>query len=224
MTWLTDLEERLSAAGFDLTRRFRVSWYNREVPPEHQLPTLGRGGAELGLLIGNTRELWPHFETAIRARPDRIEASDPFDDWVTERVGALLEGVPVDWRVRFAHDQAPRLVSMTRLAVVSGLAWLAPVHLCIHERYGPWFSLRAVAVFDNPGPDGDRAHLPPPCDACEQTCEPAMRAIRVAGSSWRDWLAVRDACPIGRAHRFSERQLRYHYTKDRRLLRDLVDH
>lgn len=33
------------------------------------------------------------------------------------------------------------------------------------------------------------------------------------------WIAVRDACPIGREHRYPEDQLRYHYTKDRSLLR-----
>jgi hypothetical protein len=32
-------------------------------------------------------------------------------------------------------------------------------------------------------------------------------------------LAVRDACPIGSEHRFDEDQTRYHYTKDRQILR-----
>jgi hypothetical protein len=31
---------------------------------------------------------------------------------------------------------------------------------------------------------------------------------------WEDWLAVRDACPVGRHFRYPEGQLRYHYTRD----------
>jgi hypothetical protein len=31
----------------------------------------------------------------------------------------------------------------------------------------------------------------------------------------RAWLAVRDACPVGREHRFPEAMIRYGYTKDR---------
>jgi methylmalonic aciduria homocystinuria type C protein len=28
---------------------------------------------------------------------------------------------------------------------------------------------------------------------------------------WRLWLAVRDACPVGREHRYSDEQIRFHY-------------
>jgi methylmalonic aciduria homocystinuria type C protein len=31
---------------------------------------------------------------------------------------------------------------------------------------------------------------------------------------WRSWLAVRDACPVGRSARYAEEQIAYHYTKD----------
>jgi hypothetical protein len=32
---------------------------------------------------------------------------------------------------------------------------------------------------------------------------------------WRDWLAMRDACPIATDSRYDDPQLGYHYTKDR---------
>jgi hypothetical protein len=35
---------------------------------------------------------------------------------------------------------------------------------------------------------------------------------------WASWVNVRDACPIGRDSRYSDEQIRYHYTKLRRLL------
>jgi methylmalonic aciduria homocystinuria type C protein len=43
-------------------------------------------------------------------------------------------------------------------------------------------------------------------------------------SEWSNWVAVRDACPVGRAERYDDAQVRYHYTKDRRILeRALAD-
>ena len=36
---------------------------------------------------------------------------------------------------------------------------------------------------------------------------------------WRAWLAVRDACPLGREHRYPEALIHYVYTKDRAVLR-----
>ena len=36
---------------------------------------------------------------------------------------------------------------------------------------------------------------------------------------WTLWLAVRDACPLGREHRYPEPYLRYVYTKDTGVLR-----
>jgi methylmalonic aciduria homocystinuria type C protein len=38
------------------------------------------------------------------------------------------------------------------------------------------------------------------------------------GDTWPLWLAVRDACPVGRAHRYCEDQIRYHYAGDRTAL------
>jgi methylmalonic aciduria homocystinuria type C protein len=31
---------------------------------------------------------------------------------------------------------------------------------------------------------------------------------------WQTWLAWRDACPVGRAHRYTEAQIRYHYLRE----------
>jgi len=39
------------------------------------------------------------------------------------------------------------------------------------------------------------------------------------GEEWRAWLAVRDACPLGRAHRYTEPQVLYHYTHEPRYIR-----
>ena len=53
----------------------------------------------------------------------------------------------------------------------------------------------------------------------------ATRTLDRAGvaENWQDWLAVRDVCPEGRDHRYSETQIRYHYEKNTGLLRRVLN-
>ena len=64
-----------------------------------------------------------------------------------------------------------------------------------------------------------------PCD-CARGCaarrsRAALDGGRARGTTaelrerWRLWLAVRDACPVGRAHRYSDAQIRFHYAGER---------
>jgi hypothetical protein len=69
-----------------------------------------------------------------------------------------------------------------------------------------------------------------PCGTCrDRPCVPALERARAAtsgglaaslGPAWAPWLALRDACPVGRDARYSERQVRYHYARDRAALRE----
>jgi methylmalonic aciduria homocystinuria type C protein len=111
--------------------------------------------------------------------------------------------------VRFAH--IPEYLPIQRTAEQAGLARLSRTHLSIHPVYGPWIGLRALATFEMEGPP-----TPPlpadPCEGCATRCQAALDAA-VAARDWRLWLAVRDACNVGRDWRYSEDQIAYHYTK-----------
>lgn len=227
--------ERIRAAcaerGLDLARPLCVSWYNQAVEPAHRLPDLGRPSA-LAVILGNTRALWPRLADALAADAGLADHPDPVDRYCERVVHAAMADVTQPWLARFAHEPPPR-IAIQRLAHVAGLAQLSPGHLSVHPEYGPWIALRAVVVVDSDGP-GDPASGPAPapalpCDDCAAHCLPHFQAaLARAGaatpgcaqveSDWRAWLAVRDACPVGRAHRYSEQQIRYHYTKDRRFL------
>lgn len=215
-----------AARGLDLAAPLRASWYNQDATPELRLPDLGRATA-LAVVVGNTRALWPHLAEALAADPGLARDPDPVDRYCERVLHEALAGIAEPWLLRFAHEPPPR-VAIQRLAHVAGLAHLAPSHLSVHPVYGPWIALRAVVVVDVDGPPGPAPALAPPCD-CSARCLPAFEAaLARAGSAtpagaqvesdWRAWLAVRDACPVGRAHRYGEDQLRYHYTKDRRRL------
>lgn len=222
--------ERIRAAcaarGLDLAQPLRASWYNQTVEPEHRLPDLGRASA-LAVILGNTRALWPRLTEALAADAGLAGHPDPVDCYCERVVHEAMAEIAERWLVRFAHDGPPR-IAIQRLAHVAGLAHLAPSHLSVHPVYGPWIALRAVVVVDVDGPPGPAPAPAPPCD-CAAHCAPRFQAaLTRAGagtpghaqveSDWRAWLAVRDACPVGRAHRYSDEQLRYHYTKDRRSL------
>ena len=56
--------------------------------------------------------------------------------------------------------------------------------------------------------------LPPALCDCGERCAAAFERAREAQGTWPDWLAARDACCVGRAHRYGDDQLAYHYTKN----------
>jgi methylmalonic aciduria homocystinuria type C protein len=206
----------LAGRGLELAAPLCVPAYDAAVAAPLRLPRLGRA-APLALVVGNTRALWPRFVAARRAEPD------PLDRFVEREVAAALaDAAPgIARAVQFAHE-APVTVAIQRAAAIAGLAHLSASHLSVHPTYGPWIALRAVIVLDADGVTEAPPPVPPPCD-CATGCGPAFAAALAAGvpsgeaelrERWRLWLAVRDACPVGRAHRYGDAQLRYHYTKD----------
>jgi len=55
-------------------------------------------------------------------------------------------------------------------------------------------------------------------DRALQLSSPQLDARAVAEHA-DAWIAIRDACPVGTDERYSDAQLRYHYSKDASLLR-----
>jgi methylmalonic aciduria homocystinuria type C protein len=121
---------------------------------------------------------------------------------------------------------------MQRAAMIAGLAHTSPSYLSIHPEHGPWIALRAVIVLDKDWTSGEPAPAPDPCTPCPKPCMPALDdAVAASGdepvgkkvsSSWKLWLAVRDACPMGRSSRYSDEQCEYHYRPDRSFLLSLL--
>ena len=213
-------------AGFDLVQPFQVAWYNAAVDAAYRLPDFDRPNA-LGIVVGNTRALWPRLLTAVHDDVALRGGPDPVDRYTVDRVLGALQPLARRREVRWAHERPPRRVAMQRLAHVSGLAHLSRSCLNVHRVYGPWIALRAVVVVDDDGPPGAPHDPPSPCPDCTHACLPLFERAAAAlcaradqpglGDTWRLWLAVRDACPVGREHRYSEEQIEYHYGHARQL-------
>jgi len=208
------------AFGLDLVHPFAVGWFNERVDDAERLEDFGSPGS-LGVLLGNSRALWPAFTRRLGSEARLAQAANPLDSYVEHSVAALLEELaPLQTRAYFAHVTRPRAVPMQRLADAVGFAGLGPVQLSIHPRVGPWFAMRAVLVIDVAGPSGEPAMLERPCQGCSQPCvAPFQRALassselsaRSIADHAQEWIAVRDACPIGRDYRYGEDQLAFHY-------------
>lgn len=179
------MREALAEAGFDIVAPFDGG----RIDPERRA----------GLLVGNTRALWPKFMAGKTPGPD------PLDRYVEAMIDPL---VPEGGRVIYAHRQYDgAFVAFQPLAVAAGLGSMSETNLVIHPVYGPWFALRAAIVVPGDPP------LVGPCPRvcrCGAPCREALSRAR-GNTDWRAWLAVRDACPVGREHRYSEEQLAYHY-------------
>lgn len=214
--------ERIASAlgsfGMDLIHPFRVDWYDGAVEDGARLPGPTEGGV-LAVLVGNTRAAWPRMLAGMDRRD-----GDPLDRWIERAFAESLGSVPAVSDVVFAHEPPPRRLPMQRLAVHAGLAPLSEGQLLAHPEYGPWFALRAVVVTGAPGPPGPTPRATEPCAECDAPCRPAFEhACAVADARtdhavlhghWRPWLAIRDACPVGRAYRYSEAQIRFHYARE----------
>lgn len=188
----------LAAAGFDIAHSFDTAAVARE-------PGLGvlAGGDRLGILIGNTRALWPRFTDAMRD-PELAAEHEPLDRYTERWIDAAFPGA----RIYYGHRRyGGAFVPLQHLAVATGLGALAPSRLVIHPIYGPWFALRAAVVIAGEPPPA-RSPIAQPC-RCGESCTAALARAR-RSTDWRDWVALRDACSL-RAWRYSDDQVRFHY-------------
>lgn len=219
-TLSADPHDALKRAGFDIAHAFAAGTYNAAIRGTALAPldTFGRSDAP-ALLIGNTRALWPPFVAAYQADSTLRDAAHPLDTYVERTLAAAFANTAS--ALRYAHHTDERLVDMVRAASCSGLAVRGPAQLAIHPEFGPWFALRALVVFDAPQHDASSLRARDWCATCSAPCVGAMAAARRGTGDWREWLAVREVCPVGAEHAYGEAQTRYHYTKDRRAVRPI---
>ena len=65
--------------------------------------------------------------------------------------------------------------------------------------------------------------LNPSTDAIEIQAAAMFNQLLESKGTWQEWLSLRDLYEVGRTHRYSEAQIRYHYTHDQMVLLNEVD-
>lgn len=218
---LAHLLRSLDERGFDVVGLTNSGRAAATQPGHHRdvrLVVVGHGGRWWDLLLDALTS-----DASLRADPDPV---DTFTEMLVEQaLDELRERFPAasNWRARYGHHPSPP--DLQGLAAAAGLVSLGPAGICAHPELGPWCSLRAVIETELPAvPSG--AVAAGPCEGCHAPCLPALEdalrrfpvregMTRLPLAGWRAYLGARDACPVGRASRFTEDQLEYHYTHDR---------
>lgn len=190
----------------------------------------GRNGAEklTDLCADNTAN--------ARNRNHGALGSNPLDTYVEESITRALKDLAgeADDKANasaatpyFSHRKyaefGENYVPIQRLAHACGLSFLSEeCHMCLHPKFGPWFSLRAVVLFSSVQYDGqDR---PPPTLRLTETGKRQLKAQldkAVQSMDRRDWIELRSLASrlVGcEGARYSDNQLRFHYYQDRSVL------
>lgn len=233
--WLVAQRAAFEGVGLDIVAPLSTGAWARaqaERPGIGRIDSHGRADA-IALVVGNTRAAWPRWLDAIAARPDLRDSADPIDRCTDAWLAEVVATSPVAATVHPAWRVGDGAVSMLRAAELAGLAHVGPAHLAVHPAHGPWFAIRAVVTYDAPWSLPAPPPAPDPCTGCSAPCVDAMRAATPDGSAptaagvadrWRAWVAVRDACPVGRPARYDDAQVRYHYTRDAGVLAEAIAH
>ena len=239
---LKEVTEAFAAVGFDLVQPLgdaRLLTWDESLPPATLPPPFNALERPLAVVVGNTRALWPHFVTWLNADLARRQLTDPLDTYSEQLFAAVAARLPVPSTWRGAWERPPRQMDMLRAAHLSGLGTFSRAMLAIHRQVGLWFGLRGVLLLGIPdetretGPGSERVLMPwLPCLDCSAPCEPPlMRATElfethreekthreenpssIVPRFWEAWLAIRDACPVGREYRYSDEQIAFHYRR-----------
>lgn len=180
------------------------------------------------VLVANTKSMWCEFQAALADRPELRQSDNPLDCWVEGVVSAAADATRAGYSILWAHRPVQgRFAPLQRWAADAGFAVMAPCHLLNHPTHGLWIGLRALVVLDTEF-EGVVSAARNLCEGCEAPCLGPFRRAADARNQyhgtaqvtelWRDWLAVRDACPMCPGSRYSNEQVRYHYQRDRSVL------
>ncbi|KAI9328736.1 hypothetical protein BDR26DRAFT_873705 [Obelidium mucronatum] len=245
---LAKINSSLLTRGLDLVSPFIVQTYNAyclegtsHMPTLPPLATFNRPST-LALLIANTKELWPKFVAHANSHRKEVEASDnPLDDYVATAVHEAMKDSNTAYEARFTYDTDSKFVHFQRLGHHIGFAFLdQTMFLSVHDEVGPWLAYRAVLVLDIDCPAEDIAWsaigkpkptaLPAvnPIPELHEKVKEHMDQFFAAAKEYSNrchenhkfLISARDAATTDRARKFrySENQIRYHYTKDKSLL------
>ena len=201
--------------------------------------------------------MWPIFLDWIEkerelAGKDALLNNEPLDTYTMGSIGKVVKenswrfvgddngsrrstGGP-SYEIFWSSDTSEnRLISMQRIASISGLCYLDKAsNMAIHPKFGPWLSFRAAILFhvgvdiDTYREGHDSAQpVPMPVPNLLSKAEETnarkfvAKAFEKKTSKEEDddvvkcLIAARDSVVLGRdEHRFSDSQLMYHYTKD----------
>ena len=208
-----DMRDCLSTSGFDILHPFSLEDVEKSIL---RSLSIDESSGKMGYLVGNTRKIWDCFIEWLIQRPDRSEMTDPLDTFVEETIERCVgKSATIFW----TRETEQYTVPVQRIAHQADLAYLSAGQFNIHPQFGPWFALRAVVV--SSGKEVRKQSIVNPSTRdIEIQASALFNQLLETGGSWQEWLSLRDLYEVGREYRYSDAQIQYHYTRDKKVLFD----
>lgn len=216
--------EFLAEAGLNLATVFDCD----QLPEPVRQPLLKSGAplADYGrlVLLGHGgRRLWEALQAF------GMQTADPVDHYSLTMVQQCAERYWDRMAVHVLYPLTKYVVPLTQLGELVGWSQPSPLGQGIHPRFGLWFAYRAAFLTNADLPVTVWETAVSPCDTCaEKPCLTACPAgathsntfnvtacadFRLqSGSPCAHQCLARLACPVAPQHRYTEAQIRYHYT------------
>lgn len=212
----------LRRAGLNLHAVFDAAWLPVQLATELQRDFAPAHDVRQLILIGNAgRALWSSVKAA------QLASDDPIDDFSVGAVAQwFAEQLPGhSYTLLYPGDKPVGLQALGQLA---GWHHATPFRVGILPGWGSWFAYRAALLADTALPPTAPLQVESPCLSCAaRPCIAACPAQAMAGGEFALEACVdyrrlpdsrcahacvaRDACPVGREHRYDEEHMRHSY-------------
>lgn len=226
MSSLETLRAALAPAGMNLVGVVAADTWDAHAPAAQQTETLLAGAKSIVVFGNGGGALWKSFVADITEHTEHLcEELHPLDAFVrrsVQRADAALGEI----RRRWFYSAATETIHLDfrKLGWLAGLGSRSRLGLLIHPTYGPWIGLRAACFLDAPWPSDDGL-VPDLCDGCPAPCVKSCPGRAFPDGRWdvdscsgfkrasdtcRSSCAAREACPLGREHRYPDLAVAYH--------------
>ncbi|XP_053177628.1 cyanocobalamin reductase / alkylcobalamin dealkylase [Scomber japonicus] len=217
------LEDCISKHGFEVYP-LKVGWYNSVLPPSLHL---AYPDDCLAMVILSTPAMFEQAFLPFMQERGCQTLSDPIDQCVKHCVSSAVSqcfpGQKVD--VRYDYEllpsRKPKFLAQTA-AHVSGAAFYYQKSdvtdqpwgekkmfgVCVHPRFGGWFAIRALLVFEGMTVGSELVQPVPP--DCVPSREGRIKLLEAFNLHWQDWSYRNIVCPVST---YSQKQMDYFSTK-----------
>jgi hypothetical protein len=199
--------------------------------PTAVMATLGdtAGYRQLILLGHGGRRLWECVTAS------GIGGEHPIDDYCVQTVGRwFAESLPGRRHALLYPGEAA--IGLQQLGKLAGWHQPSPFMVGIDAEWGSWFAYRAIVLADTDFVPSRPVERQSPCLTCSsQPCLAACPADALSGdqfslarcagyrlepaSACAHGCLSRQACPVGRIHRYEEAQIKHSYSRSLAMLR-----
>ena len=221
------LKNSLKLYGFDLCHIFPISaipnsilWFlnNNKKKPIYNT----------GIIIGNSKYLWPIFIQNYKISDFLKNVPDPLDMYSKQSINSSLNcvGLKNQSMRYFVHEKLScgNFIPIQKLSNYSNQTLFDDkTHLSIHPIYGPWIGFRCAVFFNNP----DTVETPLALNFKTEYIPEItthlnnlQKGVDVAEKTLA-FINVRQSIINGQDYRYSQDQINYHYFKDKSILNKL---